>query len=70
MFLYHKSTRNDKTLDLLFMNNPSFVNITKTLPIGESDYDIIFNEINFALPTVKRHLIKYIIYTKKLIGTI
>ena len=64
-----KST-NDRTLDLLFMNNPSFVNRTKTLPIGESDYDIIFNEINFALPTVKRHLIKYIIYTKKLIGTI
>jgi hypothetical protein len=52
------------------MNNPSIVNRTKTLPIGESDHDIIFNEINFALPTVKRHLIKYIIYTKKLIGTI
>jgi hypothetical protein len=30
------------------MNNPSFVNRTKTLPIGESDHDIIFNEINFT----------------------
>jgi len=44
-----KSTRIDRTLDLLSMNNPSFVNRTETLPpIGESDHDIIFNEINFA----------------------
>jgi hypothetical protein len=40
-----KSTRNDRTLDLLCMSNPSFINRIETLP-PMGDHDIIFSEIN------------------------
>ena len=47
-----KPTRNDRTLDLLCMSNPSFINRNETLPpIG--DHDIIFSEINLSLPKIK-----------------
>ena len=37
------------------MTNPSFVNRVETLPpIGVSDYDIVYNEINLALPQNKQ----------------
>ena len=38
-------TRNDKTLDLLFTNFPSPVNIVKGMPpIGKADHDIVYVE--------------------------
>ncbi|XP_071161194.1 uncharacterized protein [Mytilus edulis] len=61
----NKKTRNDRTLDLMCMTNPSFVNRIKTLPpIGRSDHDIVFCEINFALPSPKQHPHKVLIYKK------
>ena len=37
------------------MTNPSFVNRVETLPpIGASDHDIVYNEINLALPQNKQ----------------
>ncbi|XP_071171114.1 uncharacterized protein [Mytilus edulis] len=60
-----KNTRNDRTLDLMCMTNPSFINRVETLPpIGGSDHDIVFCEINFAIPTPKQHPHKALIYKK------
>jgi hypothetical protein len=37
------------------MTNPSFVNRVETLPpIGASDHDIVYSEINLALPQNKQ----------------
>ncbi|CAC5368279.1 unnamed protein product [Mytilus coruscus] len=48
-----KPTRNDRTLDLLCMSNPSLVNRVETLPpLG--DHDIIFSEINLSLSKAKQ----------------
>ncbi|CAC5412290.1 unnamed protein product [Mytilus coruscus] len=48
----NKNTRNDTTLDLLCMTNPSFV---ETLPpIGASDNDIVCSKKNLALPQNKQ----------------
>ncbi|CAC5398665.1 unnamed protein product [Mytilus coruscus] len=56
----NKNTRNDITLDLLCMTNPSFVNRVETLPpIGARDHDIVYSEINLALPQNNNRLIKY-----------
>ena len=61
----NKTTRNDKTLDLLCMTNPSFVNRIETLPpIGGSDHDIVFSEINLALPKIKQQPHKTFVYKK------
>ncbi|CAC5423966.1 unnamed protein product [Mytilus coruscus] len=58
-----KPTRNDRTLDLLCMSNPSLVNRVETLPpLG--DHDIIFSEINLSLSKVKQSPHKVFIYKK------
>lgn len=39
-------TRNENTLDLFYLNQPSLVHNTKTLPpLGNSDHDIVFHEM-------------------------
>jgi hypothetical protein len=39
------------------MTNPSFVNRVETLPpIGASDHDIVYSEINLALPPIHKHI--------------
>ena len=48
-----KPTRNDRTLDLQCMSNPSFINRIETLP-PMGDHDIIFSEINLSLPGIKQ----------------
>ncbi|XP_063417026.1 uncharacterized protein LOC134699347 [Mytilus trossulus] len=61
----NKNTRNDTTLDLLCMTNPSFVNRVETLPpIGASDHDIVYSEINLALPQNKQQAHKILNYKK------
>jgi hypothetical protein len=51
----NNNIQKDTTLDLLCMTNPSFVNRVETLPpIGVSDYDIVYSEINLALPQNKQ----------------
>jgi hypothetical protein len=58
-----KPTRNDRTLHLLCMSNPSFINRIETLlPMG--DHDIIFSEINLSLPKIKQKLHKVYQYKK------
>ncbi|CAC5378759.1 unnamed protein product [Mytilus coruscus] len=58
-----KPTRNDRTLDLLCMSNPSLVNRVETLPpLG--DHDIIFSEINLSLSKAKQSPHKVFIYKK------
>ncbi|CAC5356700.1 unnamed protein product [Mytilus coruscus] len=53
-----KPTRNDCTLDLLCMSNPSLVNRVETLPpLG--DHDIIFSEINLSFRKPNNHHTKY-----------
>jgi exonuclease III len=44
---------NNRTLDLLCMSNPSFINRIETLP-PMGDHDIIFSEINLSLPKIKQ----------------
>ena len=42
------------------MTNPSFVNRVEALPsIGASDYDIVYSEINLALPQNKQQVLNY-----------
>ena len=61
----NKNTRKDTTLDLLCMTNPSFVNRVETLPsIGGSDHDIVYSEINLALPQNKQQAHKVLNYKK------
>lgn len=60
-----KKTRNDRTLDLLCMSNPSHINRIETLPpVGHSDHDIIFSEINFKMPNTNQIPHKVVIYKK------
>ena len=60
-----KSTRNNNILDLLCMTNPSFLNRVETLPpLGASDHDIVYSEINLALPHIKQPAHKVQIYKK------
>ena len=58
-----KPTRNDRTLDLLCMSNPSFINRIETLP-PMGDHDIIFSEINLSLPKIKQKPHKVYQYQK------
>ena len=61
----NKNARKDTTLDLLCMTNPSFVNRVETLPpIGASDHDIVYSEINLALPQNKQQAHKVLNYKK------
>jgi hypothetical protein len=47
------------------MTNPSFVNRVETLPpIGASDHDIVYSEINLALPHNKQQAHKMLNYKK------
>jgi hypothetical protein len=47
------------------MTNPSFVNRVETLPpIGASDHDIVYSEINLALPQNKQQAHKVLNYKK------
>jgi hypothetical protein len=42
------------------MTNPSFVNrVEKLPPIGASDHDIVYSEINLALPQNKLEIVTY-----------
>jgi hypothetical protein len=44
------------------MTNPSFVNRVETLPpIGASDHDIVYSEINLALPQNKQQALSDIV---------
>ena len=56
-------TRNDRILDLLFLNNPTNINKICTLPpIGLSDHDIVFAEVDIWLRRVRetpRKILKY-----------
>ncbi|KAK3090224.1 hypothetical protein FSP39_010191 [Pinctada imbricata] len=56
-------TRKDRILDLLLVNNPTFVTKITTLPpIGSSDHDIVYAEIDTWLKRVKgppRKVLKY-----------
>ena len=58
-----KPTRNERTLDLLLMNNPSNLNKLCTLPpIGLADLDIVYAEIDTWLKRVRetpRKVMKY-----------
>ena len=57
-------TRNDKTLDLLFMNFPSPVNRVKGMPpIGKADHDIVYVEYDIKAKRLKQASRK--IYLKK-----
>ena len=54
----HIPTRQENTLDLFYINQPSLVQNTKTLPaLGISDHDIVFHEIRgiIAAYTLSRH---------------
>jgi hypothetical protein len=47
------------------MTNPSFVNRVETLPpTGASDHDIVYSEINLALPQNKQQAHKMLNYKK------
>ena len=49
-----KCTRNNRILDLFFTSNPSNVNKLTTLPpIGKSDHDIVYIEIDTWLRRVR-----------------
>ena len=56
-----KPTRNERTLDLLLMNNPSNLNKLCTLPpIGLADHDIVYAEIDTWLKReTPRKVMKY-----------
>jgi hypothetical protein len=58
-----KPTQNERTLDLLLMNNPSNLNKLCTLPpIGLADHDIVYAEIDTWLKRVRetpRKVMKY-----------
>jgi hypothetical protein len=56
-----KPTRNERTLDLLLMNNPSNLNKLCTLPpIGLADHDIVYAEIDAWLKReTPRKVMKY-----------
>ena len=58
-----KPTRNDRTLDLLCMSNPSFIIRIETFPTM-GDHDIIFSEINLSLPKIKQKPHKVYQYKK------
>ena len=46
----HISTRQENTLILFYINQPSLVQNTKTLPaLGTSDHDIVFHEMNITI---------------------
>jgi hypothetical protein len=46
----HISTRQENTLDLFYINQPSLVQNTKILPaLGTSDHDIVFHEMNITI---------------------
>ena len=48
-------TRNDKTLDLLFINVPSPVNRVKGMPpIGKADHDIVYVEYDIKAKRIKQ----------------
>jgi hypothetical protein len=53
----HIPTRQENTLYLFYINQPSLVQNTKTLPaLGTSDHDIVFHEIRgVAAYTLSRH---------------
>jgi hypothetical protein len=45
----HIPTRQENTLDLFYINQPSLVQNTKTLPaLGTSDHDIVLRNIAFV----------------------
>jgi hypothetical protein len=51
------------------MTNPSFVNRVETLPpIGASDHDIVYSEINLALPQNKQQAHKVLNQLSFLVG--
>ena len=55
-----KPTRNERTLNLLFMNNPSNLNKLCTLPpIGLADHGIVYAEIDILLKKSQRKVMKY-----------
>ena len=63
--MINKKTRHNKTLDLLCMSNPSFLNRTETLPpLGESDHDIVFSETSLSTPKIKKEPHKTLNYKK------
>ena len=48
------------------MTNPSFVNRVEALPpIGASDHDIVYSEINIELPQNKQQALKMFLNYKK-----
>lgn len=48
--IVHIPTRQENTLDLFYLNQPSLVQNIKTLPaLGTSDHDIIFHEMNITI---------------------
>jgi hypothetical protein len=61
MFVFFKPTRNERTLDLLLMNNPSNLNKLCTLPpIGLADHDNVYAEINTWLKRVRETRICFV----------
>ena len=61
--LVDKSTRKDKTLDLMLKNYPSFFdNVETAPPIGASDHDIVVTKCNISLKRNKcksRNILQY-----------
>ena len=56
-------TRNDRILDLIMVNNPTYINKVTTLPpIGSSDHDIVYAEADIWLKRIRetpRKIYKY-----------
>ncbi|CAG2246306.1 unnamed protein product [Mytilus edulis] len=51
----HIPTRQENTLDLFYINQPSLVQNIKTLPsLGTSDHDIVFHEMNITMGRKKK----------------
>ena len=49
-----KTTRNDRILDLIFVNNPTCINKISTLPpIGLADHDIVYVEVDIWLKRIR-----------------
>lgn len=58
-------TRNDRILDLIMINNPTYINKVITLPpIGSSDHDIVYAEADTWLKKIRETPQKVYKYNK------